>query len=180
MVSCSQFLRDFSDYRDGVMDPSASSLVEEHLAACSGCASYARVVERGVAELQASPVVEPSEDFLSRLQYRLYALEDHRALAGNGSTSATSAGFVVLMVMLIGAAAWLPVLRPRAATVQLPPALAVAPDAERSVHALFRSGPLLLGPVENGLLADTNTPTLFSRYTPVRAAGMRTAAARPR
>jgi anti-sigma factor RsiW len=180
MYSCSRFLRDFSEYRDGLMDPAERALAEAHLAGCSSCAGYARVLQRGVVELQALPRIEPSEDFLPRLQHRLYALEDRVGWGTSGNTSATSVGFIMMVVMLIGAAAWFPVVRPKAAVVEMPAALASAPEEEDALHTLFRAGPLLTPPQEIGLLTGSGSAPLFSSYTPLRLQAYQARAIRPR
>ncbi len=173
MFSCTDFLRDFSDYRDGLLSPAQRAIVETHLAGCPSCARYARVVEQGVEQLKALPPIEPSEDFLPRLQNRLYAIEDGYALPSYRTSSAASAGFVVAIAALISAAAWLPLIRPRTAVVELPAVVAAAPQSTDTLHSLFRAGPLL---TSRGQVYSPYAyrRTLFSEYTPLRTQSNRT------
>ena len=173
MFSCTEFLRDFSDYRDGMMSPAERAIVESHLAGCPSCARYARVVEQGVEKLKAAGGIQPSEDFLPRLQHRLYAIEDGYATPLYRTSSATSAGFVVAIAALISAAAWLPLARPRAAVVELPAVVAATPQGSDTVHSLFRAGPLLTRSGQ-GSFRYTFRSTLFSEYTPLRMQSHRT------
>ncbi len=156
MFSCADFLRDFSEYRDGRMSSSERSVVESHLAGCDACARYADVVETGVEQLRALPVVEPSDDFLPRLQHRIYHLDDERAGIASRRGSGASTGFVLAAAALIATAAALPLLRPQPAVLRLPPVAATAPTVEEAVPALFRDGPLLI---------DERARSVYLRYT---------------
>lgn len=156
MFSCADFLRDFSEYRDGRMSASERAVVESHLAGCDACARYAEVVEAGVEHLRALPALEPSHDFLPRLQHRIYHLDDERAGIASRSGSGASTGFVLAAAVLITTAAALPLLRSQPAILELPPVAATAPAAEESVPALFRDGPLLI---------DDRARSVYLRYT---------------
>ncbi len=156
MFSCADFLRDFSEYRDGRMSPSEVAVVESHLAGCDACARYAEVVEAGVEQLRALPVVDPSHDFLPRLQHRIFHLDDERAGLASRSGSGASTGFVLAAAALITAAAALPLLRSQPALLELPPIAVTAPQVEEIVPALFRDGPLLI---------DDRARSVYLRYT---------------
>lgn len=168
MLNCSDFVREYSDYRDGRVDPVRRAEMEAHLAGCSSCARYDRVVVAGVDELRSIPEIEPSWEFLPRLQHRIFHLEDGLSPWRRSERSAMSPAFVLLLVLLIGAAAWVPTLRRQAALVELAPVAAVAPAPEPDVHTLFREGPLLESrPVLLPLDSPSTplTPTVFFRYT---------------
>jgi anti-sigma factor RsiW len=156
MFSCADFLREFSEYRDGRMTPAERSAVEAHLGECDACARYAEVMEAGVEQLRALPPLEPSYDFLSRLQHRIYHLEDERAAIGSRSASGASAGFVVAAAAVIALAAALPLIRSQPAVLELPPVAASAPQAREAVPALFRDGPLLI---------DDRSLSVYLRYS---------------
>jgi hypothetical protein len=167
MVSCSDFLRDYSDYRDGLLNPVPGAAMRAHLTACASCGRYDRVLGDGVAQLNALPPIEPSDDFLPRLQHRLFHLEEEKAWWARPGSSGTSAGFVVLLVLLIGVAAWLPLLRPSVPLFELPAVAAAAPQRPDAVHALFRAGPLLVPAADGNRLASSSSNTVFFRYTPI-------------
>jgi anti-sigma factor RsiW len=168
MVNCSDFLRQYSDYRDGLIEPARGAEMDAHLAGCAGCARYHRVIASGIGELRAIPEIEPSGDFLPRLQHRIFQLQDEASVWGRPETSGTSLGFVLLLVLLIGAVAWIPTMDRPAPLVQLAPVAAEAPESTPEVHALFRAGPLLNAPpAHSTLLVPTqpSTSTVFFRYT---------------
>jgi hypothetical protein len=77
---CAAFLARHTAYRDGQLTPALHALHEAHAAECDACASYARVLDRGVAVLLAQSALEPSPEFAARLQHRIFHLED-RTLA---------------------------------------------------------------------------------------------------
>jgi len=173
MESCSEFLRDYSDFRDRLMEAGRVGAMEAHLAGCPSCARYDRVVSEGVEELLGAGEVEPSYDFLPRLQHRLYNVEEEAARWSRRDNSGTSVGFVALLGLLIAAAAWLPLMRSPVALMELPPVAAAAPrpSAEASIHALFRAGPLL-GPEPRQPATpapNAAASTVFFRYSPMGA-----------
>lgn len=170
MVSCIDFLRDYTDYRDGMLSAAGSAAMDAHLAACASCERYDEVVARGVRELRAVPELTPSDDFLPRLQHRIYHVEEERTWWSRRDASGTSVSFVALIVLLFGLAAWLPLLRPQPPLVELPAVAALAPRKEVPVHALFRTGPILVQPAVPAISAGITAPahhTLLFRYTPL-------------
>lgn len=165
MVTCSDFLREYSDFRDGFVGPERRAELDGHRAACSACGRYDAVVRDGVSQLHGIPPIEPSSDFLPRLQHRIYNLDEERAWWSRADTSGTSAGFVVLLAVLIGAAAWVPTLRPEPPLVTLAPVLAIAPTVEAELPPLFREGPLLTGSTTSRAGYAQRPNSVFFRYT---------------
>ncbi len=143
MIDCSALLAEFSEFRDGLMEPSRASAVEAHLRICPSCQRYARVVNEGVGEYRAASSVEPSEDFLVRLQERLQLVDLESEIYGRSDSSLTSAGVVVLLALILGASAWIPVLRSSSAVVRLPPVAAHAPGYDVK-YAFFRRPTLVV------------------------------------
>ncbi|HEX6939737.1 MAG TPA: zf-HC2 domain-containing protein [Longimicrobiales bacterium] len=108
-LTCQEFLARHSDYLDGELDVRESVRMEAHRASCPKCARYDRTVRHGVRLLRALPEVEPSQDFLPRLQHRIYTLEEEsrsgkRATGVGALASLAVAGTIALL-------AWSPVLR---------------------------------------------------------------------
>lgn len=165
MFNCSDFLRDYSDYRDGVTDIATAAAMAAHLAGCPACARYDRVVSEGVSELRAASSIEPSEDFLARLQHRLYHVQEESAWWSRRDTSGTSLGLALVLVFLIGAAAWVPTIDSAPPVVHLPPVVASAPKASVDVHTLFRSGPLLQGRYSARATYAPPSQTVLFQYT---------------
>jgi anti-sigma factor RsiW len=165
MFSCADFLGKFSDYRDGLMDPAERAVVESHLAECRACSRYLEVVDAGVEQLRALPEVEASDDFLPRLQHRIYHIDEEKAGWSQRSGSGASTAFVLMVVMLISAAAWLPLARQAPAVVELPPVAVTEPKQRDAVPALFRDGPLLVDEDLTSLASSDRTRTVLLRYS---------------
>ena len=170
MISCSDLLDEYSDYRDGLMTQERSSLIEEHLASCESCASYDEVFSRGIVELRGLPPIEPSHDFLPRLQHRLYHVDEEAAWYARPHSSGAPAGFVALLVIVLGAAAWIPLMGSRPAVVELPAVAAVLPAPQQPLPLLFQSGPHL-GVSHVSTLAGGPRNELFFRYTALGSYG---------
>lgn len=162
MFSCAEFLERFSEFRDGYMSPEDRTVVEDHLTGCERCSRYLRVYDAGLTHLRALPAVEVSDDFMPRLQHRLYHVDDERMVwRRNGSGASTA--FVVTVVLLISVAAWLPLARRGPPTVELPPIAAHPPRQQIAVPRLFHAGPLL---IEDFISErDRRTETVFFRYS---------------
>lgn len=158
MIDCSDLLREFSDYRDGLMEPSRAASVEAHLRVCESCSRYAEVVERGVGEYRAISTVEPSADFLSRLQNRVFEVDLETRYASRSDSSLASSGVVVVLILLMAAAAWAPLIRARNPVLSLPPIAAHAPEPPAAMYSFFRL-PTLVVPATGSYSASS--PVMF-------------------
>lgn len=160
MLDCSDFLEDYSGFRDGTLSAGRCATLAEHLDACASCARYDRVIRNGVDLVRDLPEIEPSHDFLPRLQHRIYHLEDDamRARRASGASAVLISG----IALAIGATAWAPLMRSGTAVVELPPIVAHAPHKVEALQHLFRAGPLL---TEQQDAAATRT--LFHEYSPM-------------
>ena len=81
MMDCDTFLDGYSDYRDGLLAAAEHAAFDDHLAGCASCARYDRVVAGGVQVLRGLPEPQVSEDFMERLQHRLWHEQDDMAAA---------------------------------------------------------------------------------------------------
>lgn len=106
VLSCRDCLARHSEYMDGRMDAESAEQWRAHLAVCSDCARYDRVLRRGLQVLHKQPAIEVGSDFLLQLQQRL-AHED-RTSAWRPMTSLASAA--VAVAAMLAFAAWVPVL----------------------------------------------------------------------
>lgn len=142
MVTCSEFLDGYSDYRDGGLDDARCAAFREHARHCSVCADYDRVVCGGVRVLQQLPALEFSEDFIPRLQHRLMHMEDERALSRSTAraTGTTMLGIAAALVLASAA----PLLRADTRVPELPPVVAHAPHPVEHVSGLFVAAPGLM------------------------------------
>ena len=163
MLDCAEFLEDYTDFRDGSLEAGRRVDFEAHLAACASCARYDRVLREGVELFRGLPEIEPSSDFLPRLQHRIFHVEDEARLRERRASGA-SAVLIGGIAVAIGATAWAPLMRAHPAVVELPPVVAHAPHKVEAVQHLFRSGPILTGsPPAPGAA----TTSLFHQYSPI-------------
>lgn len=128
MMDCDTFLDGHSDYRDGLLMLPDRVVFEAHLRECASCARYDRVVAGGVQVLRARPELEVADDFMDRLQHRLYHVDDELAAArrrrgpvSRGAAAALAAAASIAAVALVpqlfpGASRTVTMLQPVAAT----------------------------------------------------------------
>ena len=125
--------REFRDLHPAFLDDTLSTNVvvemQLHLAECVRCSRYDTAIRRGLLVLRNLPAVEPSADFLDRLNEKLVAANEVDARAaryrgpGVGSFLATAASVVVVGFL---AALAFDVAQP-ARDLRLPPVVAVRP-----------------------------------------------------
>lgn len=132
MMDCDIFLDGHSDFRDGLLALPDRAAFEAHLRECDHCARYDRVVEKGVQVLRGRPELEVSDDFMDRLQHRLYHVDDEMAAArrrrgpvSRGAVAALAAAASIAAVALIprlypGLAPTVTMLQPVAASAPAP------------------------------------------------------------
>lgn len=119
--------------------------------------------------VRSMDVVEPSIDFMDRLQHRIYHVEDEMRSPARAA-SGTSAAFTLAIAAAIGITAWVPAMRPSVPQVHLPPVIASAPVRTEVVPSVFRAGPLLTeGGGRTTTMAGQGSGTVFFRYTPLGA-----------
>lgn len=170
MVDCATFLDLYSEFRDGFLPPETSREFQAHLDACPSCAHYDRVVERGTRVFADLPELEPSADFMPRLQDRISDLEREARAPGQG-VSGTSMSALLSIATAAALVAWLPALRSGPDPYRLPAVTAGAP--QRDLPALFMAGPLLRHTallhrdLPPAALASDRDPHLLFRYYPV-------------
>lgn len=166
MVDCSEFLEGYSDFRDGLLDAARTESWRAHLAACGSCRRYDRVVRSGTEVVRGLPTLEPSHDFLARLQHRIFHIEEERHSFGRDSSS-VSVPLIALIAGVIGASAWFPLMRREPAVVTLPPVVAHAPYRPEAAPQLFRPGPFLSPAPPSLSPAVPAMHTLFFPYSPI-------------
>lgn len=142
-MDCSDFLSDFTEYYDGSGDPELRDRAEGHLESCPSCRRYLQVVDRGARVLRSLPEVPVPSDFRPRLRHRIYHVADEVALGSSRVSSGVNAVVVLALALLLGFAAWTPLLRDRVPEVTLSPI--VVSDAPQRRPALRLSPASFLG-----------------------------------
>jgi hypothetical protein len=141
MMDCDTFLDGHSDFRDGLLTLPDRVAFEAHRRECDHCARYDRVVARGVQVLRNRPELEVSDDFMDRLQHRLYHVDDEMA-AARRRRSPVSRGAVAALAAAasVAALALVPRLYPGAAptVTLLQPVAATAPATATSTAPAYR------------------------------------------
>ncbi|CAN5852593.1 hypothetical protein BH23GEM6_BH23GEM6_27310 [soil metagenome] len=165
MVNCSEFLQEYSSYRDGLVDVARRDALEAHLRGCSSCARYDEVIGDGVELVRALEPVETSDDFMLRLQHRIYHVEDE--MKTSRYASGTSVALTMAIAAAIGITAWAPTVKSKVPQLDLPPVIANAPVRPDIVPSVFLAGPILTAPDGSGSFARRETPTVFFRYSPL-------------
>lgn len=142
-MECQEFLEGYSEYLDGRLAEGRRDDFRAHHGACEACRRYDRVVRRGTNVWRSLPEVEPSADFLPRLQHRLYHIDDAERLAADRPLG--SAALVAVAAVGFLALAWLPFATQMSVEVQLPPVAVEAPARAPAASApsLFGRGPFV-------------------------------------
>lgn len=168
MPSCNEFIAAYSDLRDDLLPLPFRTELERHLAECASCARYDRVVRDGIDSARRLPALEPSDDFMARLQHRIFHEDEPLGVPGRYGSGASPA-LAVVVATLLGVAAWLPVARSGEEPYQLPPVLAQAPPSPAPTADLFGSGPMLLTSANASLgwTPDPESAALLFRHSPL-------------
>jgi len=119
-MNCSDLVERFTDYLDGSVSEEDGASIDRHLDECASCVRYKTVLAHGADLLRSLPEPELREDFVPRLQHRLYHVDDERAL-GDQAASGTSALAVLGIAVLLSAVAWSPTFFGGARIVELAP-----------------------------------------------------------
>lgn len=146
-MQCNSFVERYTDFRDGLLSPEQETEFEEHLEACPACRRYDRVIHGGIDLLCELPTPEASEDFMPRLQHRLYNL-DQGVLDASSNRFLGSAALVAVASVGLLALFWLPFAANVPIEVELPAVAAERPPEqlvtfERQMPSLLRSGPFV-------------------------------------
>ncbi|HEU0298418.1 MAG TPA: hypothetical protein VFR37_03170 [Longimicrobium sp.] len=137
MMDCKTFLDGYSDYRDGLLDAAGFAAFDDHLAGCAGCARYDRVVAGGVQVLRGLPELEVAEDFMERLQHRLWHEQDDMAAARARRPPRRAAAVAVAAAASVAAVALVPGMYSRIApTVTMLPSVAASTPAAAAPYRL--------------------------------------------
>lgn len=147
-MQCSGFLEGYTDFRDGLLGPAREAEFRVHMDGCPACERYDRVLRDGLRLLSDIEDPEGSDDFMPRLQHRLYNL-DQGVLDSSSNRFLGSAALVAVAAVGLLALFWLPFAASVPVEVELP-AVAVERPPEQlvtfddEVPSLLSSGPFVL------------------------------------
>ncbi|MFW6039697.1 MAG: anti-sigma factor family protein [Gemmatimonadota bacterium] len=161
-MQCKGFLDGYTDFRDGRLAPDRELEFRAHMEACSACERYDRVLRSGLELLSELPEPAASDDFMPRLQHRLYNVEQG-VLDSSSNRFLGSAALVAVAAVGLLALFWLPFAASVPIEVELPAVAAERPPEQlvtdqEEVPSLLRSGPfvqpvgLLDGPRQQSFL----------------------------
>lgn len=74
-MNCRSFRKMHVTYVDGLMDERQSALMHAHLDECERCARWNTAIRRGLLMARNLPAIQPSPDFMARLEMRLASAE---------------------------------------------------------------------------------------------------------
>lgn len=138
-MDCRQFLDDYSDYLDRRLELRPLSDYREHLRNCPSCASYDRVMQRGLRVVRELPPPEPGPDFTPRLQHRLFHVKDDIAREpSHRPTARTVAGLVAAGLIVVTSVS---LLRHASEMPELPPVIVEAPSPATPPPGVFPTSP---------------------------------------
>lgn len=125
MMVCKDFVERFTEYLDGALAAGERRHFDTHLEDCGACRRYERVLTRGLAAWRALPRAKTSDDFLPRLQHRLYHVDEPpkrswRGQLGRAAVIAVASAGLFTLGVSNGS-------QPLLVEVQLPPVMADVP-----------------------------------------------------
>lgn len=137
------------DFMDGALPTLAAARLQAHVASCTACARYDRVVRKGIDLVRDVPELVPATDFERRLEHRLFHVADERLQQQRQTGGATALVVAAMIAML----AWSPLLLDERATDGVAVMNATAP--ERAAGAARSATPPL------SAFAELNTAPAF-------------------
>lgn len=106
-MQCTSFIEEYTDYRDGLLEPSREAALRQHMEGCPKCSRYDCVMRSGLELLSELPEARSSDDFMTRLQHRVYNVEqgviDRSSASFLGSAALVGVAAVGLLALF-----WLP------------------------------------------------------------------------
>lgn len=125
---CREFIDGYSEFRDGRIDMEDRSFFLGHMASCSACRRYDRVIRRGVKVLR-EPVEAPVSAPMSIAEVRFRAAAfDRESLALGTAGSGVTLSAAVVVALLLAVVAWSPLFSGTTPEVAMPPVVAGAPS----------------------------------------------------
>lgn len=147
-MQCTSFINGYTDYRDGLLPPAREAAFRQHCIGCPDCGRYDRVMCSGLELLSEIPRPESPDDFMTRLQHRLYNV-DQGVVDKSSNRLLGSAALVGVATVGVLALFWLPFAASVPVEWELSP-VAVEKPSEQLVFdrgntpSLLGSGPFVV------------------------------------
>lgn len=135
-MTCTEFVEFFSDYYDGTAPEARLREAEDHLTGCPGCRRYRDVLARGGDVLRTLPPPAVREDFIPRLQHRLFHVDEEEEVRRHTNSGATALSVLGVAIALT-AVAWSPAFRPGEPVVELAPIVVSHPPIPHVLPVAF-------------------------------------------
>lgn len=124
---CRRFLKGYSEFRDGRLDSESRSFFIGHIARCSSCHRYDRVICKGVQVLREPVEATAAAPMnIAEVRYRAAAFERESLALGTAGSGVTLSAAVVV-ALLLAAVAWSPFFSGTTPEVEMPPVVAETP-----------------------------------------------------
>ena len=145
---CTTFIEEYTDYRDGFVTPTREAEFGEHSLSCPDCGRYDRVMRGGLDLLSSLPRPNSPDDFMTRLQHRLYNL-DQGVIDKTSNRLLGSAALVGVATVGVLALFWLPFAASVPVEWELTPVAAQKPSEQLvsdrgNTPSLLGSGPFVV------------------------------------
>lgn len=129
-MDCRAFRENHVAYVDDVLSAVDMATMRAHVQRCAKCARHDTAVRRSLLLARNLPTLEPSPDFMARLQQRIHALESANPTGSHHRMKAPIAGFaalaaVIALVAYLALASTVNVGEP--AVIRMAPVVATAP-----------------------------------------------------
>ncbi len=170
-MDCQQYLARFSDALDGGAAPELCSEMENHRAVCVRCRHYSNTLDAGRRLLRSLPTLDVPPDFRSRLDHRIFHLEDGPAIARQSLSSGATMVSVVTVAVLVTLSAWAPSFSFKAPNLDLPAVVVGDPPpasfSSTLPHPTFPRNLAIFSTTEfqDGIWGDSHD--LLREYSPI-------------
>lgn len=170
LMDCQRYLAQVSEFLDGRATPELSGEMEAHRSECDRCREYTGTLEEGGALFRSLTPLEVPADFRSRLDHRIFHLEDGASIARHSMGSGATMVSVVTVAALVTLSAWAPSVHLGDPNIELP-AVVVEPPAPSFLptpaHPSFPRNMAIFSTTEfqEGIWGDSHD--LLREYSPI-------------
>ncbi len=98
-MECREFLLRYSEYDDSLIPAHEADRFRSHMAECSACARYDRVLRKGRMVARQLPPPEAGADFIPRLRLRLLEARARRQVPGTRLATGLAAATVLMVTV---------------------------------------------------------------------------------